>query len=891
MFPAAGARFGRYELLERLGAGGMGEVFRARDGDLNRDVAVKFLPGQFASDAGRLARFAQEARAASALNHPNIITVHEIGETSGLPFIVMEYVDGQTLRQIIQDRRPPVRRALDIGVQLADGLAKAHAAGIVHRDLKPENVMVTTDGFVKILDFGLAKLHPDEPDSLPISGSGPVSPSDDTDTQATPQTAAGSILGTAGYMAPEQVCGKPADFRSDQFALGAVLYELATGRRAFRGDSVVDTFTAVLEREPEPIPNLNPAFPAPARWAIERCLAKEPESRYASTLDLARELRSVRDHLSETPGSGVAALPPARARHRPRFLLTVMAAIGVVLAFNFGPRAIDGLWRFLRPLPAEPRLAVLPVDTTGLAPQQQGRCSGLLEFVSGRLSELPQSRRRLSVVPWAEVKGGDVRTPSAARRVLGATLAVSISVNGAGDRLFVNVSLSDAEKLRQLRSASKTFTAESFSFEEVADLIVPLLELPLAATDTAAWRRGASEIPEANVLYAQGLSQTPYQQALGLLARYDQAKSLEEAIGLFNKAVDLDPRYAAAHAALGEAHLRLYRLTKKPDDLDLAGKFAERALVLDDTRPGAWVTLGMTFAQRGQIAEAEKAFAAAIARNPNGAEAYRELGLLYQGANQPDKAEAAYRRAVALASDSWSAHNYLGAFLYRQVRYPEAEAELRRALAIAPDNVRLWSNLAGILLAQNKAAEAEAASRKAIVGPAPYGPALSNLGTNQFRSRQYDAAADTFERAVTVAPRDARIWRSLGASCSFAPGRHDRSLEAFRQAAALFEEEIKIDPTNAETLIYAADCYSQLGDAGRARALAADALKRGMAPDDLDVAAGVYEQIGDRTAALGQVRAAFDAGIDPSVFDHAPTFEKLTKDPRYATLVKARKKK
>src|SRR6266498_4285015 len=281
---AAGSRLGPYEILVALGAGGMGEVYRARDGRLGREVAVKVLSEEFSSDPDRRKRFEQEARSASALNHPNIVTIHEIGSSDSTTYIAMELVDGRTLREVLQSGPLSTRRLLDLAFQVADGLAKAHSAGIVHRDLKPENVMVSRDGVVKILDFGLAKLMkstPDESSHLPTT---------------TNQTKAGTVLGTVGYMSPEQASGKPLDFRSDQFSLGAVLYELATGVRAFRRDTPVQTLAAILEDEPEPIASLNARLPAPFCWIVERCLSKDPEGRYASTRDLARDLAELREH-------------------------------------------------------------------------------------------------------------------------------------------------------------------------------------------------------------------------------------------------------------------------------------------------------------------------------------------------------------------------------------------------------------------------------------------------------------------------------------------------------------------------------------------------------------------------------------------------------------------
>jgi dipeptidyl aminopeptidase/acylaminoacyl peptidase len=282
----------------------MGEVFRARDTRLGREVAIKVLPEGLAADPERRARFEQEARSASALNHPNIVTLHDIGDASGLSYLAMEYVEGRTLRELLAGGPLPTRKTLDLAAQLADGLAKAHGAGIVHRDLKPENVMVSKDGFLKILDFGLAKL------TAPLSGS-----QSDLQTAVAPDTDAGAVLGTVGYMSPEQASGRAVDLRADQFALGAILYEMVTGKRPFQRATAAETLTAIIREDPEEVAQLNPRAPAPLRWIIGRCLEKDPEDRFASTTDLARDLASLREHLSEST-SAVEALTPAPGRRR-----------------------------------------------------------------------------------------------------------------------------------------------------------------------------------------------------------------------------------------------------------------------------------------------------------------------------------------------------------------------------------------------------------------------------------------------------------------------------------------------------------------------------------------------------------------------------------------------
>jgi Tol biopolymer transport system component/predicted Ser/Thr protein kinase len=319
---AAGSRLGAYEILAPLGAGGMGEVYRARDARLSREVAIKVLPATMAADPDRRARFEQEARSASGLNHPNILTVYDIGEADGTIYIAMELVEGRTLREVVAGDPLPTRKLLDIAVQTAEGLAKAHSAGIVHRDLKPENVMVSKDGFVKILDFGLAKLTEtpaQDASVMPTAIAAPTQP--------------GTVLGTAGYMSPEQASGHPVDFRSDQFSLGSILYEMAAGQKAFQRKTGAETLVAIIREEPPPLSHLAPKAPAPVRWIVERCLAKDPEERYASTKDLARDLKSLRDHLTETSASGaLEAAAPVKTRRRGWALPAAAAVVAGIAA-------------------------------------------------------------------------------------------------------------------------------------------------------------------------------------------------------------------------------------------------------------------------------------------------------------------------------------------------------------------------------------------------------------------------------------------------------------------------------------------------------------------------------------------------------------------------------
>jgi hypothetical protein len=370
---ASGARFGLYVVLGPLGHGGMGEVYRARDTRLQRDVALKVLRGGAAEVPQRVRRFQHEAQAASSLNHPNIVVLYEVGEAAPgegqppVPFIAMELVDGDTLDARV-GHGLNLRGVLDLVTQVADGLARAHESGIVHRDLKPSNILATSDGLVKIVDFGLAKLH-QSAESLSEAA-----------TRDDLETSPGMLLGTPAYMSPEQARGEDATAASDQFAFGCILYEMLTGRRAFAAGSVAETISAVLRDEPRPIAELRPGVPAPLRWIVERCLAKEPRDRYASTRDLARDLRALRDHIGELGGpAGAPALTPPRGRLLVRALGGVLAAAIALL-----------LWTTLRD-----------------APQPEFRRLTFQEGVVSRGLFVPRSNSVLYSASW---QGGPART-------------------------------------------------------------------------------------------------------------------------------------------------------------------------------------------------------------------------------------------------------------------------------------------------------------------------------------------------------------------------------------------------------------------------------------------------------------------------------------------------
>lgn len=566
--------------------------------------------------------------------------------------------------------------------------------------------------------------------------------------------------------------------------------------------------------------------------------------------------------------------------------MSALGILAVALAGMFAvPSVRDAVLGPLQllPLPAEKRIAVLPFRATTEGDDQL-LCDGLFEFLIARLGQLERFQRAAWVIPAVEVRQSGVTTAEAARRALGATVVVTGSLQRTPSGLVVTASLIDATTLRQLRAT--TFEVGQTSLlERAVDSVVEMLDLELGPEARAALRAGGTGVVEASSLYAQALGYTPYNQARTALQRYDQERNLERAIELFNQALERDPRYALAHAGLGEAYWRLSRFTKKPEHVELAEQHCRRALEIDSLVARAWVTLGMIHAGTGKAEEALQDFQRALDRDPRNSDAHRELASAYGRLGRAEDAEATYRKAIELRPDDWVNYSYYGSYLYNRNRAEEAETVLKKALELAPDNARVWSALGAAYYFQERNADAVKAWQRSVE-LFPTWTAVSNLGTRQFFDGQYAEAARTFEQALTIDDRDYRLWRNLAAARQWAPGEEARAREAFARAAELAEQERTLDPLNAQTHADLADCHANLGDPAKSRAAAAEAARLG--GDQSDVArmlVETYELLGDRAAALEWLAKALALGNPLDEVERAPGLAKLRTDPRYQSLV------
>ena len=640
---ASGSKLGTYQIVEPIGSGGMGDVYRARDTKLGRDVAIKVLRHELGSDSERLRRFEQEARSASALNHPNIITIHDVDTRGATPHIVMEYVEGKTLREILAGDPLPLKKLVRLAAQIADGLAKAHSAAIIHRDLKPENVMVTSDGLVKILDFGLAKLMPRDP-----------SFASDLRTMTKLDTASGMVVGTVGYMSPEQAKGRAVDHRSDQFALGLILYELLTGKRLFHRETAAQTLTAIMEEEPGPVARVNPKVPDHLSAIVDRVLAKDPEERYDSTRDLARDLHSVLS--SDT--AGVSEARPVRRRSRIRTLALLGAAVAIVAV-------VASLELRERPMATGiESVAVLPLDNLSGDPEQDYFADGMTEALIAQLAQI-ESLKVISRTSAMRYKQTDKNLPEIARE-LDVEGVIEGSVLRAADRVRITAQLIHGATDRHLwagsyeRDSSDVLVLQS----EVARAIAQEIQVKLSPEEESRLASDRVVDPDAHEAYLKGrhfLYQT-------------SAEALEKAETHFTNALERDPNFALAHTGLADIYVvRAFSGFMPPKDA---------------------------------IPRAKMHALSALERDPLLSEAHNSLGWVgfydWDWAN----AESELKQAIELNPNNVQAHNLYSRVLAILGRREEAIQEGRRAIALDPLSLPMQTGFAAILIGLDRTDDA-----------------------------------------------------------------------------------------------------------------------------------------------------------------------------------------
>jgi serine/threonine protein kinase/Flp pilus assembly protein TadD len=718
----ANTTLSHYRIVKQLGAGGMGEVYLAEDTRLRRKVALKVLPTEIAQDTDRLRRFEQEAFAASALNHPNILTIHEFGVEGETHFIVSEFIDGETLRTRLQRESLSLNEALDIAVQTAQALAAAHEAHIIHRDIKPENVMIRRDSIVKVLDFGLAKLTE------------PVAPTSDSEapTLAKMSTDPGTVLGTARYMSPEQARGQEVDARTDIFSLGVVLYEMIAGRPPFEGVNALDVISAILQTEPAPLTQHLAEAPRELEHLLGKSLRKDREQRYQAVKDLLIDLKDLKEELAfaakQTRSGQAERKEPATAQAEiiptsqlPVVTMTSSAKIilgeiqrhklGVVvtLALLLAMVAALSYWAFFAPRESGPieSIAVLPfVNASGNA-EVEYLSDGISESLIYNLSQLPQLKviARSSAFKY---KGQEADLQAVAK-ALGVEVVLTGKVEQRGESLIIGAELVDARHMTQLWGEHYT--------RKASDLLA--VQAELSRKISLRLRPRLSRDEQQRVAKNHTTENESYR--LYLKGRYFWNKrtpeGYEQAIESFQQATDRDPNYALAYVGLADSQAFLRVRGQSGQDAYLKAKtIVQRALEIDDTLGEAHATLAMLRQNADwDWAGAEKQYQRAIELSPNYATAHHWYGELLIQMGRVQEGLTLQKRALEIDPLSLAISSDLGLSYYYARQYDRALEQLQKTIALDPHFFRTYFYLARIYEQQRHYEKAIAEHQKGFL--------------------------------------------------------------------------------------------------------------------------------------------------------------------------------
>jgi non-specific serine/threonine protein kinase len=836
----AGQLIGHYRVVELIGRGGMGQVYKAEDPKLLRLVAIKVLSKRQYESFGTGARFLREARASSAINHPNIITIYEIGEMPEFAYIVMEYVEGRSLHDLIDTGRLAVGEILQIAAQVSEALAEAHSRKIIHRDIKPDNILITPRGQVKLLDFGIAK---------PFGQLGSLS---DHPALADSLTGSGALVGTPAYMSPEQLRCEPLDERTDIFSFGVVLYGMIAGKHPFSGITAVDVAASILKEQPESLYNISAVASPRLSELVMRCLEKEREKRYASFTQIRRDLKAISDQEAEATASGHLTAARVKAEEaRPEPVSVTGASAG-------------------------PAILVLPFEV--ISPAEGDPFIGL-----GLAHAIITSLAKMSGISVLSKGAGTDRaryaghSPRRLARELGATILLEGEVMLLGEKIEVLTRLIEVESGRviwggQYRgSSSDLFKIQNALCEGVA----AALKVSTPTEDRSTLLHVAASDVKAFQLYSRGRA---------FLDRFDVKENIDIAIEMFEEAGELDRKFALPFAGLGEAYWRKYMATLDDAWVRRAIAACDRALVLDPHQAQVHISLGNIYYRTGKIEKAIQEFERAIKLQPLSDDAYKGLGICHQSKGEMQRAISCFEKAIAIRPGYWGNYNNLGICYYTFGDYNSAAEQFRNVIAVQPDNYNGYNNL-GAMYCLDGLYEDALVMHKRAIEIHPNEDAYSNLGIEYFYLGRYEEAIESFKTAIELFPANDIFHFNLG-DAYLRVGKDREAAEQYEQAARLLTQHLKIRGGNGELHGRLAICEAKLGRAPEA--LAGIARAKELEPRNATV---IYQQAivhaltGDSEKALKSLASALAQGYSRSHAKCDPNLESLWQTKEFKSLI------
>jgi serine/threonine protein kinase/tetratricopeptide (TPR) repeat protein len=837
---------GRFRVIRFIAEGGMGTVYEAHDLQLDEQVALKTIRPDIAANPRTVQRFKREITVGKSITHPNVCRIYDLvidrsGDGAEVLYLSMQFLAGETLAARIQHGPLSTTEALPLIEDMAAGLSAAHQTAVIHRDFKSANVMLVkrADRIHAVLtDFGLARLaHDDDVRSL------------------------FGMAGTIAYMAPEQIRGEKLTPAADIYALGVVMYEMVTGQRPFTGDLKGEVASHHLYDPPQPPSELAPNLDRNWNDTILHCLNKKPAERFQSAVEVA--------HALANPGS----------LRRYRFLhagkpTTSRRLLAISLLFFFLSLAAVHTGA----VPQVGQLAVIPMLPPNGAREADPLEYGLTDTLATRLIKV-SGTGPLQVVPASEIRAKGVTTLDQARQEFGVNLGLELSLRRSGDMVRVSYMLVDAKTHQELRG--DTITApitDGFAIEDrVSDSVARALVLDLNPQEREQLAEHGTKEPAAYDYYLEGW---------GYLQEFQKPENVDNAITLFDHALEKDPKYALAYAGLGESYWRKYELTHEKQWVDEAQKSCNKALEFDAGAATANVCLGLVYEGTGRYEDAIRQYRCAIAREPTNDAAIRGLAETQQRLGKISDAEATYEDAIRSRPNYWQDYNALGVFYFTQGRYSLAEEMFTHVTRLAPDSFRGYSNLGAAYLQMGRDDEAITALKRSIeIRPTIDG--FSNVATAYFRARRYDSAIDNYSEALSLDDKDYVLWGNLAAAYHYSLKNQLKAQAAYRKAISGAEGSIAVNPRDASVYADLADYYSMIGEREKALHNLTEALRLSSDkdPDTLFHAALTHNQLGETEVSLKFLAKAIDAGYSLTNIAQAPALDNLHSNPQYATLM------
>ncbi|HMY73078.1 MAG TPA: protein kinase [Blastocatellia bacterium] len=869
--PMIGKQIANYRIQAMIGKGGMGEVYLAEDDDLNVEAAIKFLPEAYAADPEWQARFSREGRLNADLVHKNIAALRHKGEADGRPFLVFEYVPGQSLDDRLNKGPLPVKEALPIFEQLAAALAHAHSRNIIHRDLKPANIKITPEGQVKVLDFGIAKRLKTDLVTVDLKASAP----DEQQTLDFGETRLGEVIGTVAYMSPEQTRGELLSTTTDLWSLGCVMYQTLTGRLPFKGVNTYDTLNLIRDPNHEPDWRALPAdTPKLIRKLLQQCFIKDRLQRQTSAREVSREI----DYFLR-----FGSLWPRRLKHR----VALVGGLAILLLAAF----VGGIWLrswWIRStVPSEKQFVVLPFkgfrdEQAGIGFADELRRSML--SVSDQLRAMPATGRNLSLLDLSAVLGQS-----------GANLIVSGEVRQVSDQILIRYRVTNSylyDLLNEEISGPTKSLAQLQS--QIAGRIAEQFKLAVSARAAAFGK---------DLRLGQSQAAEQYLIAIGELQKDLNRESVEKPIAILTRLIEAEGDSARLQSALARAYLNKYVFTQEPEWLQKALQAATQAVSLSPDQPAVYqVTRGLVLLEMDETEEALKEFDAALARSPSDWEAQHGSARAYRLKRDFQQAERIYGLMVRQWPNYWDSYNELGDFYFEQGKYDKAIENWQRVVALLPENPVGYNNLASAYLQTDQSAKAIEAYLISINKDRTRDnfEARTNLGAVYFEQQQYSLAVDYFRQGLELAKeaerQDARLFGNLADAyreLARAQSLPNLAEEYNRQAAEMYDNAIKLsrqevaaNTADAQTEAYLAEWLSKRGQTTDAVAYLKLALRADpKSPEVAYAATVVYLLAGDLNQSLQWLERLACGGSSAARLSRDPELQTLRLDPRYNSII------